>query len=146
MDFVYEQLRNSSSHYKWDRVSDGVVLQYKLRYEGRRLFLSSELISMSSIATSDREAPRLMPFLFLSRIQSRHKHSIFHLCPNQNTVVCNLDTVFRYISATKCVEVGKHCVVIFNTVRYSYPIALIQRHLVTEQTFKSSICDVHTLF
>jgi hypothetical protein len=28
IDFVYEQLRNLSSHYKWDKASDGAVLQY----------------------------------------------------------------------------------------------------------------------
>jgi hypothetical protein len=35
-------------------------LQYKLRDAGRRLFLSSKLMWLSSIAASDREAPRLI--------------------------------------------------------------------------------------
>ncbi len=65
---IHEQLRNSSTHYKWDKASDGVVLQYSETTDysticgtrGRRLFLSSELMSLSSIAASDRGAPRLI--------------------------------------------------------------------------------------
>ena len=70
----------------------------------------------------------------------RDTNTVFsYLCPNQNTFVCNRDTVFQRFSAMNCVEVAKHCVLNFNTVLYSYAVGTISSHFVTTKTFKSSV-------